>query len=394
MKFDFNDSRYVRMFENSVEGRRIIVQILQDPNLLRSNYTFWKTFFPADLATIPAPMSGFAAVRAEAKLPEHATMADWRAPLGNSRLGEEGESKGYNAGIIDLITKGWQEQAKEREYREKIFAEFGTDAPLLLGYATDVLQPRVDSINMSLSNMAAQALSTGRVNYQGGLGIKGAVYDAPVPAENFVKPTKVFTATDCDILAELAAIEKEFKENKWGLPNLPTEWCVPYDMFVNVFLKNAKIIEYIKIGWLAANGQLISQTSSVPSSIVTQDAFNKFVVGVYPGLSPIRIIEEKQFDEGVTVRGWKNGVITLKPTGAAGKTYRTEILDKILNQKYGNSLITKVWGSTLDGVITVANTTGVNGEYKYWATDVYASATPVLETFLNMVYVDTTTAQA
>lgn len=381
------------MFEDSIEGRQILSYILNNPELLRSNYTFWKTYFPADLATIPAPASGFAAVRIEAKMPEHATMADWRAPLGNSRLGEEGEAKGYNAGIIDLITKGWQEQALEREYKEKIFAEFGTDAPILLGYATDVLQPRVDSINMSLSNMAAQALSTGGVVYNGGMGVKGGVYQAPVPQENFTNPTKVFTAQDADILAEMAAIEKEYKEYKWGLPNMATEWCVPYDMFVNVFLKNEKVIEYIKLGWLASNGQLISQTSAVPGSIVTQDAFNKFVVGVYPGLSPIRIIEEKQFDDGVEVRGWKQGTITLKPVGAAGKTYRTEILDRILNQKYGNNLIKKIWSTSLDGVITVANTTGINGEYHYWATDVYSSATPILETFLNIVYVDTTKAK-
>lgn len=388
MKFDFRDSRYVRMFEDSIEGRRTIQFILNDPELLRSNYTFWKTFFPADLATIPAPMSGFAAVRAEAKMPEHATMADWRAPLGNSRLGEEGQAVGYNAGIIDLITLGWQEQAMEREYREKIFQDFGSDAPLLLGYATDVLQPRIDSINMALSNMAAQALSTGEVIYKYGKATKGPVYKAPVPKENFTNFSKAISDPTIDLLAEMAALEEEYKENKWGLPNMSTEWCVPYDMFMNVFLKNQSVIDYIKTEWLIGNGQLISQISSVPNSVVTADAFNKYVIGSYPGLSPIRVIEEKQFDDGRQVNGWKPNTLVLKPTGNAGKTYRTEILDRILKEKYGNSLISKVWGTTADGVITVSNTTGVNGEYKYWATDVYASATPILETYLNLVIVD------
>lgn len=384
MKFDFNDTRYVRMFEDSVEGKRTIVQILNDPNLIRSNYTFWKKYFPADLSVIPLPMSGNAAVRVDAKLPEHATMADWRAPLGNSRLAEEGATQSFNAGIVDLIAPGWQEQALEREYREKIFAEYGSDAPILLSYATDVLQPRVDSINMALSNMAAQAMSKGKVNYQGGLGIKGTVYEAPVPDENFKSTRLPFSDPNCDIPAELAVLEKYFKEDDWGTPNINAEWCIPYDTFVNLFLKNPKVIEYIKIGWLADKGQLISQTASVPNSIVTADAYNKYVANIYPGLSPITVIEEKQLNNGVTVQGWEDGIIVFKPVGAAGKTYRTELLDRVLKEKYGNNLISKVWGTTLDGIINVANTTGIDGEYKYWATDVYASATPVLETFLNI----------
>lgn len=394
MKFDFSNSRYVRMFEDSLEGRQIITYLLNDPELIRSNYTFWKSVFPADLAPIPTDKTGRAAVRVDAREPEHATMADWRAPLGNSRLGEEGQAVGYNAGIIDLIAKGWQEQALEREYKEKIFADFGSDAPLLLGYATDVLQPRVDSINMSLSNMSAQAISTGQVIYKGGLGIKGPVYKAPIPTENFAKPMKVFTDPDCDILAEMAEIERHYREDVWGDESIALQWDVTYEMFHNVFLKNEKIIEYIKIGWLADKGQLITETASVPSSIITEDAFNKFVAGVYPGLSPIHIIVEKQNEEGVSVKGWKEGVIVLRPRGFAGKTYRTEILDKILQQKYGNNIITKVFGSTMDGVITVSNTTGINGQYKYWATDVYASATPVIDVFLNQVIVDTTTAKS
>lgn len=393
MKFDFSNSRYVRMFEDSVEGRQIITYLLNDPNLIRSNYTFWKTCFPADLQTLKTDASGLAAVRISARPVAHATMADWRAPLGNSRLGEEGASQSYNAGIINLITEGWQEQAMEREYKEKLFEELGSDAPILLSYATEILQPRVDAINMSLSNMAAQALSTGEVIYRGGMSIKGPVYKSPVPAENFVKPTKVFTDPDCDILAEMAEIERHFREDVWGNENIALQWDIPYDMFMKVFLKNEKVIEYIKIGWLADKGQLINQTNSVPNSIITEDAFNKYVSGVYPGLSPINIIIEKQLDNGVTVQGWKEGVITLRPRGNAGKTYRAEILDRILNEKYGNSVIQKVFGTTYDGVITVAHTTGVNGQFKYWALDVMANATPILDVFMNMAIVDTTTAK-
>lgn len=390
MKFDFSDSRYVRMFEDSLEGRQIINYILNDPNLLRSNYTFWKSIFPADGAPLPTDKTGRAAVRIDAKQPEHATMADWRAPLSGSRLGEEGGAEGYNAGIVDLIALGWQENAQEREYKEKIFADFGSDAPILLGYATDVLQPRLDSINMSISNMAAQALSTGQVVYKGGRGIHGPVYKAPIPAENFAFPTKVFTNPECDILAEMAEIERHYKEDVWGDENILLEWNVTYDMFMNVFLKNKHIIEYMKINWLANQGQLIDQVSSVPNSIVTAESFATLAANKYPGLSPIKIISEKQFDEGTAVQGWKNGIITLRPRGTAGKTYRTDNLDKYLSEKYGNDIITQIFGSTMDGLVTVCHTTGVNGKYKYWATDVMSSATPILDVFLYQVLVDTT----
>lgn len=394
MKFDFSNSRYVRMFEDSLEGRQIINYILNDPNMLRSNFTFWRNIFPPDSSPLPTDRTGRAAVRIDARQPEHATMADWRAPLGNSRLGEEGQAEGYNAGIIDLIALGWQEQAQEREYKEKIFADFGSDAPLLLGYATDVLQPRVDSINMAISNMAAQALSTGQVVYTGGKFIHGAVYKAPVPTENFTRPTKVFTDPDCDILEEMATIERHYKEDVWGNENILLEWNIPYDLFKNVVLKNKSVVDFLKTNWLADKGQLISQMSSVPNSIVTEDAFNTYVAGRYPDLSPIKIISEKQFDEGVAVQGWKSGVITLRPRGSAGKTYRTENLDRYLSEKYGNNIITQVFGTTLDGLITVCHTTGVDGKYKYWATDVMSTATPILDVFLNMVFVDTTTKKA
>lgn len=394
MKFDFSNTKYVRMFEDSLEGRRIISYILNDPNLVKANYTFWRTFFPADPTPIPTDKSGRAAVRVEARQPEHATMADWRAPLGNSRLAEGGAASEYNAGIIDLIAPGWQEQAMEREYKEKLFQDLGDDAPLLLGYATDVLQPRVDSVNMALSNMAAQALSKSQVVYKGGKGITGPVYKAPTPAENFTKMFhNIISDPDCDILAELAEINQYYTESVWGNENMPTEYLVPEAIFLNNFLKNAKVIDWLKVQWLLDKGQLINQTSSVPSNIVDEATFQKYAIK-YPGLPPIRVIREKQLNDGVVTSGWSPNIITLKATGFAGKTYRTEILDRTLSEKYGNNIITKVFGTTLDGIVTVENTTGVDGQYKYWATDVKCSATPILDLYLYMAHIDTSQVKA
>lgn len=390
MKFNFQDTKYVKMFEDSVEGRQIISYILNDPNLIKANYQFWKTYFPADPSPLITDKNGYASVRIEAREPVRATMADWRAPLGNSRLGEEGKTSHYNAGLIDLISLGWQEQAMEREYKEKLFDELGSEAPIVLGYATDVLQPRIDGLNMALSNMAAQALSTSAVVYTGGQGITGPVYKAPTPEENFTKMLhKVISDPDCDLPEELAEIEKHYREDVWGIENLPGEWLVPEATFKTYFLKNAKFLEWIKIQWLADRGQLVNQTDAVPDSVVTEDVFSNYVLR-YPGLSPISVVREKQMNDGTVVTGWKQGVITFKAAGYAGRTFRAELLDRKLAEKYGNNIISKVFGTTADGLITVENTTGINGQYKYWATDVKTTATPILDLYQYIVHVDTT----
>lgn len=395
MKFEFKDSRYVRMFEESEYGRTVVSELLSNPELIKSNYGFWKTFFPADPTALVTGKAGEAAVRVKARKPTTPTMADWRAPLGDSRLGEEGESEWFNAGIVDLITLGWQETALERESKELTFAEYGNDAPILAGYATDVLQPRLDSIDMSLSNMAAQALSKGFVYYNGGKFIKGLVYNAPIPAENKCKAgTKVWTDADCNILEQMAAIEKRYKEDVFGRPNMAMEWLIPYSIFTNVLLKNKYVIEYIKINWLASKGQLINQVASVPASVINEEAFNTYVIGNYPGLSPIRVIDEKQFNDGTVVKGWKDNIVALHAAGNAGRTYRTSILDRTLSEKYGNNIVSQIYTSAMNGIATVCNTTMVNGKYKQWAVDVYAAATPVLETFLTHVLVDISQADS
>jgi hypothetical protein len=130
----------------------------------------------------------------------------------------------------------------------------------------------------------------------------------------------------------------------------------------------------------------------VPAALISEDSFNKYVNGVYPDLPYIRVIAEHQKDGDKIIHGWKDGVAVLRPRGIAGHTYRSDILDKVLSEKYGNSTITKVFGSTLDGIATVINTTGVNGNYKYWATDVVGCAAPMLESYLYHVFIDTATA--
>lgn len=69
---------------------------------------------------------------------------------------------------------------------------------------------------------------------------------------------------------------------------------------------------------------------------------------------------------------------------------RASLLDKTMAEKYGSSVISKVF-ATAD-IYTFMNTTLNNGDFKEWHTDLFVSAVPVLEEFMNHVIVDTTTA--
>jgi hypothetical protein len=314
---------------------------------------------------------------------------DWRAPLGDSRRATEGVAAKYSGNIIDFIAKGWQETAMQREYKEKLFNDYGDDAPILLGYATDVLQPRLDAANQTLTHMGAYVMTHGYLKYLQGQGITGNVYKAAIPDANFTKAfSAAWTDPSCKLIDEMVEIERYYREDVWGFDSFPMQWWVDRDTMVNVILKNEQVIDTIKTNWLAAQGQLISQTEAVSSSVVSIDGFNTYVLGKVEGLSPIHIVDEKQFDDGAKVNGWKSGTAVLCPTGYSGVIVHTDILDETLYSKYGNELISRVFGKALDGLVTIMNYTKPDGNMKIWGTDFMMSAVPVLDEFLYHVIVD------
>jgi hypothetical protein len=379
------------MFEDSLEGKSIINFILSDPNMLRANYDAWKQWFSVDPNITPTAADGTASFTVSARYPEHSDLMDWRAPLGDSRQGEEGEKVKYSGTIIDFIAKGWQEKAMEREYKEKMFAEFGNDAPLLLGYATNVLQPRLDSANQTLTALGAQLMTNGFIRYTHGRGITGNVFKAAIPEKNFTKAfSKVWSDPDCQLIDEMVEIERYYREDVWGLPGIGLQWWIDYDTMKNIVLKNKQVIDTIKTNWLLDKGQLISQTDSVAASVVSIESFNTYVIGRIEGLSPIHVISEKQNDEGKIINSWKKGTAVLCPTGYSGLVMHTDILDEQLLTKYGNNLTTRAFGKTLDGLMTVMNYTLPDGNLKVWGTDFMMSAVPVLDDFLYHVIVDYT----
>lgn len=384
MKFDFQNATYSKLWD-SIEGYPLLSSILNDPNMIRSNFGFWKQKFQVDPNVTPTDSTGAAVFVSRMRELDMGQMMDMRAPLGDS-VPVDKKGVNYYTGVIpDFIAKGTVEQAMEREYKERMFIEnFGNDAFLIAQFADEV-QTKIDSANQTLSNMAAQLLSTGKIIYKFGVGAHGNILKADIPNGNFQNAgAKAWTNQDCMLLDQMAKIEQTMKES-WGLENLPMIWEIPYDMFHNVFLKNKQVIEFVK-NFRIFNDRVVTDTMQITESMFRE------AIGEYEGLSPIYVVSEKQKDHTGIVSGWDKKNAVLRPSGFAGFIRHTSNLDQYMYEKYGSSVITRSFARTNDGLCTLMNTTLNNGNMKEWHTDLMMSAVPSLDEFLYHVIVDTTTA--
>ena len=380
----FEQSTYNKIWD-STEGSQIVTQILNSPDLINANHMFWTEKFRVDPNITPANQEGEAVFISRMREIESGVLMDMRAPLGDS-VPEDKKGIAYYSGVIpEFISKGTVEKATERDYKEKLFEQFG-DVALVAAYATDVLQSKIDSANQTLSNMSAQLLSTSKIIYKSGVGIQGNVLKAEVPAANFLKAgTKVWTDTTARLLDQIVEIVEDVK-NKTGIANWQLE--VTKDQFKNCFLKNAQVIEWVRYMNIINNQPL-------PERLVLSREMAMSALASFEGLPPIVIIEEKQKDADSTiVHGWKAGVAVLRPAGIAGYMRRTTIKDTELLTKYGNSVNSYSFTPALNGLATVRNSVVVNGNFKEWHTDVVLAGVPSLDQFLYHYIIDTTTANS
>lgn len=380
----FEQSTYNKIWD-STEGSQIVTQILNSPDLINANHMFWAEKFRVDPNITPTNQEGEAVFISRMREIESGVLMDMRAPLGDS-VPEDKKGIAYYSGVIpEFISKGTVEKATERDYKEKLFEQFG-DVALVAAYATDVLQSKIDSANQTLSNMSAQLLSTAKIIYKSGVGIQGNVLKAEVPAANFLKAgAKVWTDTTARLLDQIVEIVEDIKD-KTGIANWQLE--VTKDQFKNCFLKNAQVIEWVRYMNIINNQPL-------PERLVLSRDMAMSALASFEGLPPIVIIEEKQKDADSTiVHGWKAGVAVLRPTGIAGYMRRTTIKDTELFTKYGNSVNSYSFTPALNGLATVRNSVIVNGNFKEWHTDVVLAGVPSLDQFLYHYIIDTTTANS
>lgn len=381
-KYDFSNSRYPMLWDPN-DGP-VALQELVSPELIRANHTFYREQFSIDPYTTPRGADGTANFTSKMRELKPSHMADMRAPLGDTKPEEKHGEAAYQGSIPAFSAPGFVETALEREYKEKMFQEyFGNDAEIIRGYL-DTVQGKVDSLDQTLSHMAAQLISTGEIIYNQGRGIKGAVLKADIPSANFVKAGEsVWSDTTAKILTQMVTIQNTF-EDKWG-DMVPMMWQIPYDMFVNVFLPNEQVIEWVRYM------RTINNTPLPESLVLTQELVNQYLPS-YPGLYPIEVVTEKQHGWDGTVSGWKANTAVLRPQGFAGQIKHAEFAEQTLHEKYGSSVVSKVFAKTNSGVYTIVNTTLNNGNFKEWHTDAFMDAVPALDEFLRHVIVDTATA--
>lgn len=380
----FENSNYNKIWE-AQEGRKILSTILNEEGFVKPNFTFYLEKFKIDPALTPTNAKGEAIFTSTMREIVNADLMDMRAPLSDTRTADKVGVAYYNGRIPDFAPAGFVEKATERWYKEENFAQFG-DAALLAQYATDEVQRMVDSANMTLSYLAAKALSTGETIYDMGDGIQSAIYKSYIPTENFVKAgAKVWSDPDALIIDQLVQIETEFKD-KWGI-DIAMQWEMTKEMFDAYFLKNKQVKEWV-IYYNAINNVRLPENLQLTKDLVLT------ALEAHPsGVSPIVIVNEKQKDinQGV-VRGWKAGNAVLRPRGYAGYIRRAAILDEVIYKRYANSVNTYNFTPALNGLGVFMNSVVVNGNFKEWHTDLFVKAIPTLDEFLYHIIVDTTTA--
>lgn len=380
----FENSNYNKIWE-AQEGRKILSTILNEEGFVKPNFTFYLEKFKIDPDLTPTNSKGEAIFTSTMREIVNADLMDMRAPLSDTRTADKVGVAYYNGRIPDFAPAGFVEKATERWYKEENFAQFG-DAALLAQYATDEVQRMVDSANMTLSYLAAKALSTGETIYDMGDGIQSAIYKSYIPTENFVKAgAKVWSDPDALIIDQLVQIETEFKD-KWGI-DIAMQWEMTKEMFDAYFLKNNQVKEWV-IYYNAINNV------TLPANLhLTKDLVLTALEAHPSGVSPIVIVNEKQKDinQGV-VRGWKAGNAVLRPRGYAGYIRRASIWDEVISKRYANSVNTYNFTPALNGLGVFMNSVVVNGNFKEWHTDLFVKAIPTLDEFLYHIIVDTTTA--
>lgn len=378
----FANSLYNGIWKTA-EGRKIVDTILNE-GLIKPNYTFHLEKFKIDPVLNPTNHLGESTFTSYMREIESSDYMDMRAPLGDTRPADKKGVSKYSGVIPDFAPRGFVEKATERFYKEEYFDQFGDDA-LVAAYATDELQRMMNDANLTLSYLAAKALSTGETVYDKGEGIYSAIYKSYISENNFVNAgEKVWSDPSALIINYMIDIEKKFSD-LWGtIPQMI--WEIPQDVFDNCFLKNEQIKEWV-VSYNAMNNV------TLPANMAMTEDLVKNAIAAHPArLSPIVIIDQK-VNKGVR-EGWKSGNVVFRPAGYAGYIRKAAILDQKMLEKYGNNVNTYNFTPALNGLGVIMNSVVVTGNLKEWHTDLFVKAIPTLDEFLYHVIVDTTTANS
>lgn len=340
-------------------------------------------------------------------------MADAMAPLSET-MQLEAEGMEEKTGSIYQYGKGLFETSMSKLELQARLRELGADENLVVGFIRGVAD-LVKTHNLRVSHMAAMTLSRGGqygntinvTNVAGGTtttqGFSGVVANqsAYIPLTNYKKAgTKVWTAADCDIPEQMRKIENDFKEANYIPDGTPFEWDIPWNIVVNVLLKNAAFIKEVnRYIALYAPDKVIVVTNGGSSTKVDTITYEQLVLysrSPISKISPIRIVREQQVVQGITtyttVKGWAPGVAVLRPLGYAGVLVHAKVADVELMKSGEVNKGIDFSLAKVQGFLNVINKVTPNGMLKSYHTDVIGRYATVLDESPYHVVVDTTTA--
>ena len=342
-------------------------------------------------------------------------MADAMAPLSET-MQLEAEGMEEKTGSIYQYGKGLFETSMSKLELQARLRELGADENLVVGFVRGVAD-LVKTHNLRVSHMAAMTLSRGGqygntinvTNVAGGTtttqGFSGVVANqsAYIPLTNYKKAgTKVWTAADCDIPEQMRKIEADFKEANYIPDGTPFEWDIPWNIVVNVLLKNAAFIKEVNryIALYAPDKVIIVNNggSSTKVDTITYEQLVLYSRSPISKISPIRIVREQQVVQGITtyttVKGWAPGVAVLRPLGYAGVLVHAKVADVELMKSGEVNKGIDFSLAKVQGFLNVINKVTPNGMLKSYHTDVIGRYATVLDESQYHVVVDTTTADS
>lgn len=342
-------------------------------------------------------------------------MADAMAPLSET-MQLEAEGGETRTGSIYQYGKGLFETSMSKLELAARLRELGEDRNLIEGFVRGVAD-LVKTHNLRVSHMAAQTLSLGGqygntlsvTNVAGGTtttqGFSGVVANqsAYIPLTNYKTAGQyVWNNASCDIPEQMRKIEQDFKEANFIPDGTPFEWDIPWEMVVNVLLKNTAFIKEVnRYIALYAPDKVIVVTSGNSTTNVDTITYEQLVAysrSPISKISPIRIVREQQTVQGITtyttVKGWKAGVAVLRPLGYAGVLVHAKVADVELMRSGEVNKGIDFSLAKVQGFLNVINKVVPNGMLKSYHTDVIGRYATVLDESQYHVVVDTTTADA
>ena len=175
-KVDFNVSNYARLFGNTQYDRKVLTTIVNDEELIAINESWYLTQGSIDPSFTPTDAHGMATFTVNERSLNAAPMASLRAPLSDAEPLDGATINSYAATIPDFTTGKIVEKAMERKQKEDLFAQFGSDEPIIKQQWIPAVRNLRQSMNFTMNWMTAQLMTTTKIVYNHGQSIFAPVH--------------------------------------------------------------------------------------------------------------------------------------------------------------------------------------------------------------------------